>query len=202
MPRNRCGGHEINQDIDITHEQRIPTQCWVGRKYVSTHLRDKLIIWAHTSSATGHPGTHRTPHLLQCKHCWLDMFSDVHKFMVLMHNLCSSQSPQHLPARKLLSLPMSQWPNCEWQGVKITSWVWRNSMESWGYPSVNKLTGKKRTKKNQLLPGNILHWEPRRLGPVPTLGWIHPELSPPFNHPAHPIPVYSQLPVPSVPVDH
>lgn len=36
--------------------------------FVPTALQGKLIMWAHTTVATGHPGTQKTYHLLQEKH--------------------------------------------------------------------------------------------------------------------------------------
>lgn len=56
---------DIDKEVKNFAKARIPTPCAVGKMCVPSPLRDKLIMWAHTFPATGHPGSHRTHQLHQ-----------------------------------------------------------------------------------------------------------------------------------------
>ena len=62
---------EVNADIErAVHAEPTPTQCPVGRKYVPSDVRDRLICWAHTSPSSGHPGIDQTVRCLSGKYWW------------------------------------------------------------------------------------------------------------------------------------
>lgn len=56
---------DIDQEISEHSRQTIPLGCPEGITFLPVPVREKLMAWAHTTIATGHPGTHRTYKLLQ-----------------------------------------------------------------------------------------------------------------------------------------
>lgn len=77
------------------------------RKWIKiwTFLRDKLIMWAHTSLALEHPSTCRTHQLLQGKYWWPQMLQDIQRF-ISSCLVCAKAKVLHtLPVDKLLPLP-------------------------------------------------------------------------------------------------
>lgn len=44
-------------------------------------LQAKLLTWAQTTPARGHPGTNRIYHFLQAKYWWLNKMTGVHRFI-------------------------------------------------------------------------------------------------------------------------
>uniref|UniRef100_A0A4W5Q2M8 Reverse transcriptase RNase H-like domain-containing protein n=1 Tax=Hucho hucho TaxID=62062 RepID=A0A4W5Q2M8_9TELE len=60
-------------DAEIERAERTeptPPQCPAGRVYVPFDVRDRLIVWAHTSLSSGHPGIGRTVRCLSERYWW------------------------------------------------------------------------------------------------------------------------------------
>lgn len=51
-----------------------PQGCPVGKTSIPRMLHTRLIEWAHTSPASGHPGVARTYSVLSCRYWWPKMF--------------------------------------------------------------------------------------------------------------------------------
>lgn len=63
---------EVNEvTSSITNDElanTLPAACPLGLSYVLTQLWGKLIMWAHTTLATGHPDTLRMYSMFNAKH--------------------------------------------------------------------------------------------------------------------------------------
>lgn len=58
---------DIEEICQAQMEDPAPTSCPPGHAYIPTGIRDRLLTWAHTSLATGHPGINRITHALSLK---------------------------------------------------------------------------------------------------------------------------------------
>ncbi|KAI4898691.1 hypothetical protein NFI96_020791 [Prochilodus magdalenae] len=111
----------IRWDIDVEIESAnsvgsIPETCPPDRLYVPPAFRDRIIIWAHTSLTSGHPGETRTLQLISGKYWWESMSSDVHHF-ISSCTVCSlCKTPRTLPAGKLMPLPV---PSRPWSHLAV-----------------------------------------------------------------------------------
>ncbi|KAK3568755.1 hypothetical protein QTP86_016279 [Hemibagrus guttatus] len=87
-----------------------PPGCPPGSQYIPRAQRTALIHSAHTSLGTGHPGIHETLSLLKERFWWPSMTVDVRRYMQGCEGCAMSKDPRHLPAGKLLPLPVPSRP--------------------------------------------------------------------------------------------
>ncbi len=80
---------------------------------VSIH---KPVVSIHSSLGTGHPGANATLSLLKDRYWWPNMARDVRRFVQGCEECAISKSPRHLPAGKLLPLPV---PNQPWSHLGV-----------------------------------------------------------------------------------
>uniref|UniRef100_A0A3B1KK37 Gypsy retrotransposon integrase-like protein 1 n=1 Tax=Astyanax mexicanus TaxID=7994 RepID=A0A3B1KK37_ASTMX len=103
---------DIEEDIrQASRSEPTPHNCPANRVFVPESCRDRLIRWAHTSLATGHPGTARTYHLLGERYWWPRMEPEIHAFIQSCSLCARIKSPRSLPAGKLepLPIPLRPW---------------------------------------------------------------------------------------------
>ncbi|KAK3535061.1 hypothetical protein QTP70_002592 [Hemibagrus guttatus] len=87
-----------------------PPGCPPGSQYIPRARRTALIHSAHTSLGTGHPGIHETLSLLKERFWWPNMTVDVRRYVQGCEGCAMSKDPRHLPAGKLLPLPVPSHP--------------------------------------------------------------------------------------------
>ncbi len=80
---------------------------------VSIH---KPVVSIHSSLGTSHPGANATLSLLKDRYWWPNMARDVRRFVQGCEECAISKSPRHLPAGKLLPLPV---PNRPWSHLGV-----------------------------------------------------------------------------------
>ncbi len=88
-----------------------PPGCPPDHQYVPRTQRTPLIHTTHTSLGTGHPGANGTLSLLRDRFWWPNMARDVRRFVQGCPDCAISKSSRHLPAGKILPLPI---PNRPW----------------------------------------------------------------------------------------
>ncbi len=93
-----------------------PPGCPPGLHYVPRTQHTSLIHSAHSSLGTGHPGANNTLSLLKNRYWWPNMARDVRRFVKGCVDCAISKSPRHLPAGKLLPLPI---PNRPWSHLGV-----------------------------------------------------------------------------------
>ncbi len=87
-----------------------------GKTYVPTSLRSTLLASLHASPGSGHPGRQRTLSLLQARYWWPSMAQDVSQYVRGCSVCAISKTPHHLPAGKLVPLPIPRRP---WSHVRV-----------------------------------------------------------------------------------
>ncbi|KAK3508553.1 hypothetical protein QTP70_032207 [Hemibagrus guttatus] len=93
-----------------------PPGCPPESQYIPRARRTALIHSAHTSLGTGHPGIHETLSLLKERFWWPNMTVDVTRYVQGCEGCVMSKDPRHLPAGKLLPLPV---PSCPWSHLGV-----------------------------------------------------------------------------------
>ncbi len=93
-----------------------PPGCPPDAQYVPRLQRTQLVHSAHSSLGTGHPGANTTLSLLKDRYWWPNMARDVRRFVQGCEECAISKSPHHLPAGKLLPLPV---PNRPWSHLGV-----------------------------------------------------------------------------------
>ncbi len=93
-----------------------PPGCPPDHQYVPRTQRTPLIHSTHTSLGTGHPGANATLSLLRDRFWWPNMARDVRRFVQGCPDCAISKSSRHLPAGKLLPLPI---PNRPWSHLGV-----------------------------------------------------------------------------------
>ncbi len=93
-----------------------PPGCPPGCQYVPQIQGIPLIHSAHSSRGTGHPGANNTLSLIRDRFWWPNMARDVRRFVQGCPDCAMSKSPRHLPAGKLLPLPV---PNRPWSHLGV-----------------------------------------------------------------------------------
>lgn len=106
----------FDKEICNTLPYCVPSDCPAECNYVPPRLRYKLITWAHTTPASGHPGTREMLALIQGKYWWPSMSRDVNDLVLSSSTFAQAKVPRHLPAGKLLPLPT---PQCPWSHLAI-----------------------------------------------------------------------------------
>ncbi|KAL0146495.1 hypothetical protein M9458_058126 [Cirrhinus mrigala] len=99
-----------------TPKPRNPLGCPPGRQFIPPAQRVNLIHTTHVSLGTGHPGANYTLSLLSDHFWWPDVARDVRKYVQGCKECAMSKSPRHLPAGKLLPLPV---PNRPWSHLGV-----------------------------------------------------------------------------------
>ncbi|KAK3506309.1 hypothetical protein QTP70_001709 [Hemibagrus guttatus] len=97
-------------------ESGAPPGCPPGLQFIPRSHRTSLIHATHVSLGTGHPGIKGTLSLLQQRFWWPRMAVDVKRYVQGCSECAMSKSPRHLPAGKLLPLPV---PNRPWSHLGI-----------------------------------------------------------------------------------
>ncbi len=93
-----------------------PPGCPPDAQYIPRLQRSQLVHSAHSSLVTGHPGANATLSLLKDRYWWPNMARDVRRFVQGCEECAISKSPRHLPAGKLLPLPV---PNRPWSHLGV-----------------------------------------------------------------------------------
>ncbi|XP_067236288.1 uncharacterized protein [Chanodichthys erythropterus] len=93
-----------------------PPGCPEGLQYITRARRTPLIHYAHSSLGTGHPGVNETLSLLKERFWWPNMANDVRRYVQGCRECAMAKSPCHLPAGKLLPLPV---PNRPWSHLGV-----------------------------------------------------------------------------------
>ncbi len=93
-----------------------PPGCPPDNQYVSRIQRTPLIHTTHTSLGTGHSGANATLSLLRDRFWWPNMARDVRRFVQGCPDCAISKSSRHLPAGKILPLPI---PNRPWSHLGV-----------------------------------------------------------------------------------
>ncbi len=75
-----------------------------------------LLASLHASPGSGHPGSQRTLSLLQARYWWPSMAWDVSQYVRGCSVCAISETPHHLPTRKLVPLPI---PCRPWSHVGV-----------------------------------------------------------------------------------
>ncbi|KAK3528837.1 hypothetical protein QTP70_011760 [Hemibagrus guttatus] len=91
-------------------ESDAPPECPPGLQFVPRSHRTSLVHSTHVSLGTGHPGIQRTLSLLQQRFWWPRMAVEVKRYVQGCRECAMSKSPRHLPAGKLLPLPVPTRP--------------------------------------------------------------------------------------------
>ncbi len=78
--------------------------------YILTAMRSTLLGSLHVSPGSGHPGSQRTLSLLQALYWWPSMACDVSQYVCGCSVCAISKTPHHLPAGKLVPLPIPRHP--------------------------------------------------------------------------------------------
>ncbi len=92
-----------------------PPGCPPDAQYVPRLQCTQLIHSAHSSLGTGHPGANAWLELKD-RYWWPNMARDVRRFIQGCEECAISKSPRHLPAGKLLPLPV---PNRPWSHLGV-----------------------------------------------------------------------------------
>lgn len=93
-----------------------PPHMPADKTFVPSAYRDRLIVWAHTSLASGHPGIKGTIQLLSPKYWWPTLSVNVQRYVRSCSLCATTKSPRELPAGKLMPLPIPQRP---WSHVAV-----------------------------------------------------------------------------------
>ncbi|KAK3506479.1 hypothetical protein QTP70_001562 [Hemibagrus guttatus] len=93
-----------------------PPGCPQGLQYIPWTCRIPLIHSSHTSLGTGHPGVNETLSLLKQHFWWLNMTSDIRRYVQGCRECAISKSLRHLPSGKLQPLPV---PNRPWSHLGV-----------------------------------------------------------------------------------
>lgn len=107
---------EVDREITESSTVRTPESCPTGKVFVPSHLRGRLITWAHTCPATGHPGISRTLELLSRRYWWPRMRVDVQRYVTSCTACARAKVPCTFPTGKLLPLPT---PQRSWSHLSI-----------------------------------------------------------------------------------
>lgn len=104
----------VQWDIDAQITQAVTTEpappdCPGERQFVPSALRATLLEAAHSSLGTG-TGFQQTISLLQNKYWWPCMSQELRHFVKGCPECAIAKSPHHLPAGKLLPLPVPKRP--------------------------------------------------------------------------------------------
>ncbi|KAK3515288.1 hypothetical protein QTP70_013484 [Hemibagrus guttatus] len=97
-------------------ESGAPPGCPPRLQFIPRSHRTSLIHATHVSLGTGHPGIKGTLSLLQQRFWWPRMAVEVKRYVQGCRECAMSKSPRHLPAGKLLPLPV---PNRPWSHLGI-----------------------------------------------------------------------------------
>ncbi len=100
----------------FTASTATPPGCPPCLQYIPKAQRTSLIQSVHASLGTGHPGANNTLSLLKDRFWWPNMARDVRRFVQGCVECAMSKSPRHLPAGKLLPLPV---PNRPWSHLGV-----------------------------------------------------------------------------------
>ncbi|KAK3549321.1 hypothetical protein QTP70_034549 [Hemibagrus guttatus] len=106
----------ISWSEDTLPESDAPPGCPPGLQSIPRSHCTSLIHSTHVSLGTGHPGIKATLLLLQQRFWWPRMAVDVKRYVQGCRECAMSKSPRHLPAGKLLPLPV---PNRPWSHLGI-----------------------------------------------------------------------------------
>ncbi len=93
-----------------------PPGCPPDAQYVPRLQHTQFVHSAHSSLGTGHPGANAILSLLKDCYWWPNMARDVRRFVQGCEECAISKSPRHLPAGKLLPLPV---PNRSWSHLGV-----------------------------------------------------------------------------------
>ncbi|KAL0152574.1 hypothetical protein M9458_052297, partial [Cirrhinus mrigala] len=100
-----------DKDIcNATLQEPALPECPEGEIYVPRSQRQNLLGTAHESLGSGHPGSTRTLSLLQARYWWPRMHRDINRYVQSCSVCAMSNTPCHLPAGKLVPLPIPQRP--------------------------------------------------------------------------------------------
>ncbi len=102
---------ELTQHIrDATRTEPAPQGGPEGKTYIPSSQCLTLLGSVHEVPGSGHPGSQRTLSLLQAWYWWTSMAEDVIRYIRSCSVCAMSMSPRHLPAGKLVPLPVPQRP--------------------------------------------------------------------------------------------
>ena len=99
-----------DQIAAATEADPAPPNTPANLTFVPRSLRTQLLTAAHSSPGTGHPGTAATVSLLRGRYWWPGLAKDVQRFVAGCAECAMTKSPRHLPAGKLVPLPIPQRP--------------------------------------------------------------------------------------------
>ncbi len=95
---------------DATRTEPSPQGGPEGKPYIPSSQRLTLLGSVHKVPDSGHPGSQRTLSLLQARYWWPSMAEGVIRYVRSCSVCAISKTPRHLPAGKLVPLPVPQRP--------------------------------------------------------------------------------------------
>ncbi|KAI2644606.1 Transposon Tf2-8 polyprotein [Labeo rohita] len=117
----------LDEDIrNATLQEPAPPECPEGKIYVPRSQRQNLLSTTHESPGSGHPGSRRTLSLLQARYWWPSMHRDISRYVQSCSGCAMSNTHRHLPAGKLVPLPIPQRP---WSHIGVDFVTVRSNSE-------------------------------------------------------------------------
>ncbi len=95
---------------DTTRTEPAPQGGPEGKTYMPSSQHLTILDSVHEVPGSGHPGSQRTLSLLQARYWWPSMAEDVIRYVRSCSVCAMSKTPRHLPAGKLVPLPVPQRP--------------------------------------------------------------------------------------------
>ena len=97
-------------------DQPIPSSCPPESLYIPSDLRSEVLLWAHSSKLTCHPGIQRTKEVVQHRFWWSTLAEDTRSFVNACPT-CNQQKPTlQAPAGLLHPLPV---PHSPWSHISL-----------------------------------------------------------------------------------
>ncbi len=110
------GGPWMNRSAIASITEPAPLGGPESKTYMPTSLMTTLLASLHASPGSGHLGSQHTLSLLKARYWWPSMAWDVSQYVRGCSVCAISETPHHLPTRKLVPLPI---PCRPWSHVGV-----------------------------------------------------------------------------------